>query len=67
MALNLESFVINGPTTNNNLPPFSWVGRFSNVTHVGLPDVYNFGWQTMKSLLSDEHVDQNRFSKFGML
>jgi len=32
---------LNGPTTVNNIPPFSW-SKFPNGTHVGLPTIYNF-------------------------
>jgi len=38
-----------GPTLGgalNNLPPFRW-SAFSNVTRVGLPEVFNFPWVTM--------------------
>jgi hypothetical protein len=36
-----SSFVINGPTTSHDLPPFSW-SQFPAVSHVGLPHVNNF-------------------------
>lgn len=44
MAQALSSFAINGPTTSHNLKPFSWTGPFSNMSHIGLPTTYNFGW-----------------------
>jgi len=47
LALNLKSLAINGPTTSHSLPVFSWVGQFSNQSHIGLPRDYNFDWQPM--------------------
>ncbi|XP_046581881.1 phospholipase B-like 1 [Haliotis rubra] len=41
MALNLTADVINGPTLGTSLPPFKWTPKF-NVSHVGLPPVYDF-------------------------
>jgi len=39
-----------GPTMGgalNNLPPFDWTKGWSKITHIGLPDVFNFTWVTM--------------------
>ncbi|KAK6171419.1 hypothetical protein SNE40_019612 [Patella caerulea] len=41
MALNLEADIVNGPTLGDDLPPFKWTPTF-NVSHTGLPNVYNF-------------------------
>eukprot|EP01100_Stratorugosa_tubuloviscum_P012939 TRINITY_DN628_c1_g6_i1.p1 TRINITY_DN628_c1_g6~~TRINITY_DN628_c1_g6_i1.p1 ORF type:complete len:562 (+),score=236.53 TRINITY_DN628_c1_g6_i1:48-1688(+) len=46
-SLNLISDAINGPTTENGLPPFSWTGTFENVLHEGQPKVFNFEFQQM--------------------
>ncbi|EFA82802.1 phospholipase B-like protein [Heterostelium album PN500] len=36
---------INGPTTDNQ-PPFNWNNfpQFTNTTHIGMPDEYNYDW-----------------------
>jgi len=36
-----QSYIINGPTLGNGLPPFAWT-QFPADSHVGLPAVYNF-------------------------
>ncbi|EDQ90028.1 uncharacterized protein MONBRDRAFT_20946 [Monosiga brevicollis MX1] len=46
MALKLQSQVINGPTTSHGLPPFSW-SQFPNASHLGMPEVFNFTFETM--------------------
>jgi len=45
-ALNMVSDAVNGPT-NQGLPPFSWSATFANMSHVGLPQVYEFNFITM--------------------
>ncbi len=45
LALRLEAFAINGPTTQGGLPPFEWGDEcFSQVPHAGMPPVFDFGW-----------------------
>ncbi|XP_078610186.1 phospholipase B-like 1 [Branchiostoma floridae x Branchiostoma japonicum] len=46
MARNLTSFAINGPTLGTGLEPFSWSDKFK-ISHIGLPNVYNFSFVTM--------------------
>jgi hypothetical protein len=43
----LEIQVVNGPTTSNGaLPPFDW-NRFNSTPHEGMPQLFNFNWETM--------------------
>ena len=51
MALQRQAYAINGPTLGDSLPPFKWTGPFANMSHVGLPDVYDFGWEFMQPTL----------------
>ena len=51
MAKKFQALVINGPTLGTGLKPFSWTGPFSNMSHVGLPETYNFGWYLMEPVL----------------
>ncbi|KAF2076551.1 hypothetical protein CYY_002165 [Polysphondylium violaceum] len=37
---------INGPTVTDECPPFSW-SEFPDVSHVGLPEVFQFSWVTI--------------------
>jgi hypothetical protein len=45
---NASAEVVNGPSngdvTYGALPPFTWAGPFANITHEGLPEVYDFDW-----------------------
>lgn len=50
LASQFTAFAINGPTTEGDLPVFSW-DNFKNITHQGLPNSYNFSFVTMKPLL----------------
>lgn len=43
-ALSMRSWAINGPTTGLTLPPFSWE-QFPQLSHEGLPPVYNFSFE----------------------
>jgi hypothetical protein len=44
----LTGVVINGPTTENGLPPFRWSEQNSTWVvgnpHLGQPDLFNFSW-----------------------
>ncbi|CAL1534213.1 unnamed protein product [Lymnaea stagnalis] len=42
MALKFQADIINGPTVDSGLSPFSWTGDFASLSHVGLPQTYNF-------------------------
>ncbi|KAL5018080.1 hypothetical protein ScPMuIL_003802 [Solemya velum] len=46
MAQEFKAEIINGPTTADGLPPFDWA-KF-NVSHVGLPEKYNFDFVLTK-------------------
>jgi len=37
---------INGPTVTDECPPFSW-SEFPDISHVGLPETWNFPWITI--------------------
>nr|XP_020443485.1 phospholipase B-like 1 [Monopterus albus] len=50
MAGDFCAEAINGPTTQDGLWPFEW-NKFSNISHQGLPQVYNFTFVKMKPLL----------------
>lgn len=50
LALNQAVWAVNGPTTDANLPTFTWDG-YKNRSHVGLPDKYNFDYVMMKPTL----------------
>lgn len=41
---------VNGPPTQEGLPPFSW-DRFNRTSHMGLPHMYNFSFITMQPIL----------------
>uniref|UniRef100_UPI0037E95D85 phospholipase B-like 1 isoform X2 n=1 Tax=Semicossyphus pulcher TaxID=241346 RepID=UPI0037E95D85 len=41
---------LNGPTTQDGLPPFIW-NNFGNISHQGLPQYYNFTFVRMQPLL----------------
>ncbi|KAK5576438.1 hypothetical protein RB653_007582 [Dictyostelium firmibasis] len=46
----LSCTAISGPSTNGGtLPPFSWSQSplFQNITHIGVPETFNFDWQEM--------------------
>jgi len=46
MFSKFQAEAINGPTTQNGLPPFAWKA-FANTSHLGLPPVYNFNFVVM--------------------
>jgi len=55
MANRLEAHAVNGPTTQAH-PPFTWTQTFANVTHQGLPNVFDNdfekqipGWELWES------------------
>ncbi|XP_034046900.1 phospholipase B-like 1 [Thalassophryne amazonica] len=50
MASEFRAEAVNGPTTQDGLPPFSWE-RFSSIVHQGLPPYYNFTFIGMHPLL----------------
>ncbi|KAM8824206.1 phospholipase B-like 1 isoform 2-T2 [Synchiropus picturatus] len=50
LARDLASEAINGPTTQDGLPPFAWE-QFSAVPHQGLPPLYNFSFVRMQPRL----------------
>eukprot|EP01132_Coremiostelium_polycephalum_P003860 gene3860-4811_t len=43
---NLGCTAISGPTRSNNLPAFRWSSNpaWANISHIGLPDVWDFDW-----------------------
>jgi len=47
MAAKRMAWVINGPSRGDNLQPFAW-SQFHNISHIGLPPVYNFDFILMK-------------------
>lgn len=47
MAGDFRAEAVNGPTTQDGLPPFIWA-EFSNITHQGLPLYYNFTFVAMQ-------------------
>lgn len=50
MAQIFSAEAVNGPTTQNGLPLFSW-SRFNRTAHHGLPQTYNFTFISMQPLL----------------
>ncbi|XP_017272018.1 phospholipase B-like 1 isoform X2 [Kryptolebias marmoratus] len=52
MAGDFVAEAVNGPTTQDGLPPFQW-DQFSSISHQGLPQYYNFTFVQMKPLLSE--------------
>ncbi len=50
MAQKFSAEAVNGPTTQNGLPLFSW-SRFNRTAHRGLPQMYNFTFISMQPLL----------------
>ncbi|KAM9986622.1 hypothetical protein ACTFIY_011041 [Dictyostelium cf. discoideum] len=49
-VLTLSCTAISGPSTNGGtLPPFTWSQSplFQNITHIGVPETFNFDWQEM--------------------
>ncbi|RUS71120.1 hypothetical protein EGW08_021125 [Elysia chlorotica] len=43
MARRNRADIVSGPTLGSGeLPPFSWTGKFSNYSHQGLPQTYNY-------------------------
>ncbi|XP_071758129.1 phospholipase B-like 1 [Centroberyx gerrardi] len=50
MAEEFRAEALNGPTTQDGLPPFSW-DKFNSTAHQGLPPYYNFTFVSMQPLL----------------
>ncbi|TDH02607.1 hypothetical protein EPR50_G00154580 [Perca flavescens] len=50
MAGDFGAEAVNGPTTQDGLPPFTW-DRFSSISHKGLPQSYNFTFVRVQPLL----------------
>uniref|UniRef100_A0A3Q1BZE7 Phospholipase B-like n=1 Tax=Amphiprion ocellaris TaxID=80972 RepID=A0A3Q1BZE7_AMPOC len=50
MAGDFLAEAVNGPTTQDGLPPFFWK-QFSSISHQGLPQYYNFTFVKMQPLL----------------
>ncbi|XP_076021162.1 phospholipase B-like 1 [Genypterus blacodes] len=50
MAGEFRAEALNGPTTQDGLPPFSWA-QFNSTVHQGLPQFYNFTFISMQPLL----------------
>lgn len=50
MAGDFRAEAVNGPTTQDGLPPFVW-DKFSSISHQGLPQYYNFTFVRMQPLL----------------
>jgi len=46
--INMRSQAISGPTTDDGNPPFLWDSNpiWSNHSHIGQPNRWNFGWNT---------------------
>jgi len=42
---NLAVSAVSGPTTEGH-PPFSFTGQWASVPHSGMPELFNFSWQT---------------------
>uniref|UniRef100_A0A8C7P9P8 Phospholipase B-like n=1 Tax=Oncorhynchus mykiss TaxID=8022 RepID=A0A8C7P9P8_ONCMY len=50
MAQEFRAEAVNGPTTQGDLPPFSWED-FNSTAHQGLPDHYDFPFISMQPVL----------------
>uniref|UniRef100_A0A665WAU5 Phospholipase B-like n=1 Tax=Echeneis naucrates TaxID=173247 RepID=A0A665WAU5_ECHNA len=50
MAESFYAEAVNGPTTQDGLPPFIW-DKFGSISHQGLPRYYNFTFIKMQPLL----------------
>nr|XP_023685648.1 phospholipase B-like 1 [Paramormyrops kingsleyae] len=50
MAQMFKAEVVNGPTTEGGLPPFTW-NKFNSTLHDGLPPTYNFPFVPMRPTL----------------
>ncbi|KAL6103320.1 plbd1 [Pungitius sinensis] len=50
MAGDFRAEAVNGPTTQDGLPPFLW-DKFSSISHQGLPQYYNFTFIPMQPVL----------------
>ncbi|XP_071797643.1 phospholipase B-like 1 isoform X1 [Asterias amurensis] len=50
MSETMSALAINGPTTSHGLPIFKWTKEF-NISHIGLPESYNFDVVLMKPSL----------------
>eukprot|EP01116_Phalansterium_solitarium_P020882 TRINITY_DN6321_c0_g1_i1.p1 TRINITY_DN6321_c0_g1~~TRINITY_DN6321_c0_g1_i1.p1 ORF type:complete len:550 (+),score=222.39 TRINITY_DN6321_c0_g1_i1:99-1748(+) len=49
---NFQAVAISGPTYNEQ-PYFRWTDEWSNVVHVGQPELFNFDWQTFSNDVSN--------------
>lgn len=47
LAMSNAAEAVNGPTrgTQGSYAPFSWEGRWSGVSHRGMPDVFDFSFE----------------------
>ncbi|CAO2607008.1 Phospholipase B-like 1 [Lemmus lemmus] len=50
LAYQYAAYAISGPTVQGGLPAFKW-NRFNKTLHVGMPEVYDFDFVTMKPIL----------------
>ncbi|XP_046361181.2 phospholipase B-like 1 isoform X2 [Haliotis rufescens] len=51
LALNSSASIINGPTTTNHMEPFDWSKEFENISHIGLPQRYDFSFYDVYAML----------------
>ncbi|XP_051011463.1 phospholipase B-like 1 [Acomys russatus] len=51
LASQYTAYAISGPTVQDGLPAFSW-NQFNKTLHVGMPEVYDFDFVTMKPILT---------------
>jgi len=47
LSKKMSSYVINGPTTSHNLPPFDWTKYPNGTKHDGQPNIFNFNFVLM--------------------
>ncbi|XP_026021405.1 phospholipase B-like 1 [Astatotilapia calliptera] len=52
LAGDFRAEAVNGPTTQDGLPPFFW-DKFGSISHQGLPQYYNFTFIKMQPILFD--------------
>lgn len=50
LAMSNAAEAVNGPTlgTHGNYAPFSWEGRWSDISHRGMPAVFDFSFELQK-------------------
>jgi len=51
LASQMTALAVNGPTKGDHLPAFSW-SQFTNTSHVGLPETYDFPFLLMSPLIN---------------